>query len=70
MRAAYQYGPTDPGLNRACCDWLGSKLEPGPTLTAYQNLADDVKANWDRLEMELAKLYCNEEEKQMLILGK
>ena len=67
MRAAYQYQTDDARLNEACCSWIGAKLEPGPTLTAYQNLSDATKRDWDALRMELAKLYCNEEEKQSFL---
>ena len=67
VRATYQYADTEADKDRldsACCTWVGSKLEAGPTLTAYQNLAEATRTNWDALNGELAKLYCNEEEKQ------
>ena len=64
VRASYQYQPTDARLNGACCTWIGSKLEAGPTNTAYQNLPATTKNDWALLDRELSKLYCNEEEKQ------
>ena len=68
VRAAHQFAPTEKrNLDNACCSWIGSKLEPGPTLTAYQNLDDATKTNWDDLKMELGNLYCNEEEKQLFL---
>ena len=41
-------------LDEACCNFIGSKLEPGATMTAYQNLSDDIKNDWEDLEAELA----------------
>ena len=68
IRAAYNLanGDKDP-LDAACCSWVGSKLEPGPTLTVYQSLADDIKNNWDRLNDELADLYVDEEQRQLFL---
>ena len=37
-------------LDEACCNFIGSKLEPGATMTAYQNLSDDIKNDWVDLE--------------------
>ena len=67
VKAAYQYPAADARLDDACCAWIGSKLEPGPTLTAYQNLDDATRNDWDDLRMKLAELYCNEEEKQLFL---
>ena len=69
VRAAFQYQTDDARLNEACCSWIGAKLEPGPTMTAYQNLPDTTKRDWDALRMELAKLYCNEVEKQSFLVN-
>ena len=67
IRATYGYAHGDPALNTACCSWIGSKLEAGPTLTAYESLAADIKNDWVRLNNELAILYVNEEEKQSFL---
>ena len=67
VRSAYQYQPTDPLLDRACCDWIASRLEVGATQSAYQNLDDDTKTDWPELRDALAKLYVNEEEKQLFL---
>ena len=67
VRAAYGLAHGDDALNAACCSWIGSKLEAGPTLTAYEGLEDDVKDDWEELNKELSKLYINEEEKQTFL---
>ena len=67
VRAAYGYPVGDVRLGPAYCSWIGSKLEAGPTLTAYQNLGDAVKNDWTRLDGELARLYVNEEERQSFL---
>ena len=67
IRAHFGYAATDARLDRACCSWIGSKLEAGPTLTAYDGLSPVVKNDWDQLEQALSELYCNEEEKQLFL---
>ena len=67
VRSAYQYQPTDPLLDRACCDWIASRLEVGATQSVYQNLDDSIKTNWNDLKTALARLYVNEEEKQLFL---
>ena len=67
VRATHQYTNDrdhEERLNAACCRFIGSKLEAGPTLTAYNNLPTPTKVDWTLLNGELAKLYCNEQEKQ------
>ena len=62
VRAAHglKHGDDDADqLDEACCSFIGSKLEPGATLTAYLGLDDDVKNNWDDLTDALTKLYTN-----------
>ena len=41
IKATYNFSlPTDKdALEEACCSWLPSKLEPGPTLVTYDSLA-------------------------------
>ena len=48
VKATYNYAlPADLiALNAACLSWLGTKLEPGPTLVAYDSLPDTTKADW------------------------
>ena len=67
VRAAHGLAHGDVGLNAACCSWIGSKLEAGPTLTAYEGLSQVVKNDWTQLNAELARLYINEEEKQSFL---
>ena len=67
VRSAYQYGPTDPLLDKACCDWIASRLEVGATQSVYQNLDDAIKTDWTDLRNALARLYVNEEEKQLFL---
>ena len=67
IRATYGYQHGDPALDTACCSWIGSKLEAGPTLTAYESLDREIKNNWERLNNQLAILYVNEEEKQSFL---
>ena len=45
IKATYNFNlPADEdALATACCNWLPSKLEPGPTLVAYQSLDDATK---------------------------
>ena len=70
MRAAHglTHGDDDADeLDEACCNFIGSKLEPGATMTAYQNLSNDIKNDWDDLEEALAKLFVNEEQRQLFL---
>ena len=67
VRATGNFAHNDPRLDQACCSWLGGKLEPGATLNAYQNLPQATKDNWTDVTRELARLFCNEEEKQLFL---
>ena len=67
VRAAYGYAHGDAALNDACCTWIAAKLTAGPTLTAYENLSDEIKSDWEQLDAELSRLYVNEEEKQSFL---
>ena len=70
VRAAHRltHGDEDADkLDKACCNFIGSKLEPGATMTAYQSLSDDIKDDWEDLEAELAKLFVNEEQKRIFL---
>ena len=70
VRAAHnlKHGDDDADqLDDACCSFIGSKLAPGATLTAYLSLDDDVKNDWQDLDDALTKLYTNEEEKQIFL---
>ena len=67
IRASHGLAHGDAALNPACCSWIGSKLEAGPTLTAYESLPDTVKNDWTQLNAELSRLYVNEEEKQAFL---
>ena len=67
IRATYGYAHGVPALDAACCSWIGSKLDAGPTLTAYEGLSAAVKNDWTQLNNALALLYVNEEEKQSFL---
>ena len=51
IKAAYHYDDTVDDerdrLRAACCSWLPSKLEPGPTLIAYEALKAATKEELD-----------------------
>ena len=66
VRAAYGYTAADTdALNAACVSWLPSKLEPGPTLIAYNNLSAEDKARWTRLNNALRSTFADETEKRL-----
>ena len=67
VRATGGFNHNDPRLDRACCSFLGSKLEAGATLNAYTNLPQPTKDSWTDVNRELARLFCNEEEKQLFL---
>ena len=67
VRATGGFGHNDPRLDQSCCSFLGAKLEPGATLNAYNNLPQPLKDNWTDVNRELARLFCNEEEKQLFL---
>ena len=66
-RSAHNYPPGDIRLDDAYCTWIGSKLEVGATLTAYNTLSTATKRNWPLLKSELSRLFMNEEEKQRFL---
>ena len=69
VKAAYNYVlPADlVALNTACLSWLGTKLEPGPTLTAYESLPDTTKADWTLTMDALTDAFANESEKETFL---
>ena len=69
VRATYGFViPADNAkLNAACLSWLPSKLEPGPTLTAYTNLDDDLKATWPILNDALKQVFADETERETFL---
>ena len=50
-------------LDAACCNWLPSKLEPGPTMVAYQALDDAVGDDWDALRDALKDAFEDDTER-------
>ena len=54
-------------LNEACLSWLPSKLEPGPTLTAYKNLDAEAKATWPLLNEALKKIFTDDTERETFL---
>lgn len=69
VQAAYAYTlPADEDvLKTACLSWLPTKLEPGPTLEAYESLSDTDKADWDIAEAALKEAFADEAEKEMFL---
>ena len=69
VKATYGYKlPTDQrALNDACVTWLPSKLEPGTTLDAYEELENDIKNDWEQLEAALREAFANATEKEMFL---
>ena len=69
VKAAYNFTlPTDlVALNAACISWLGTKLEPGPTLIAYESLTDATKADWDLTVTSLAEAFSDESAKETFL---
>ena len=69
VRAAYNYTlPTDiVALNTACLSWLGTKLEPGPTLVTYKSLPDATKDDWTLTVDALSQAFADETEKETFL---
>ena len=69
VRAACGYTlPNDEArLHAECLVWLPSKLEPGPTLTAYEGLEAADKATWQALTDALTKLFVNATERETFL---
>ena len=69
IKAAYNYTlPADLiALNAACLSWLGTKLEPGPTLVAYESLPDADKADWTLTINALSEVFSDETEKETFL---
>ena len=54
-------------LNPACISWLGTKLELGPTLIAYESLTDTTKADWNLTVDSLSEAFSDESEKETFL---
>ena len=69
VKAAYGYTAAADvaALHAACLAWLPSKLEPGPTLTAYKNVAEADKATWTRLNNALKTVFSDETEREIFL---
>ena len=60
--------PTDQhSLDEACLSWLPSKLEPGPTLSAYKNLDAASKVSWPILNDALKVIFADETERETFL---
>ena len=69
IRAHYNYHPGQiVEINNACCHWIGSKLEPGPTLAAYCELAEITQQNWVLLDRALSVKFVDEAERQRFLM--
>ena len=69
VRAAYAFDlPTEQAeYEEACRMWLPSKLEPGPTLVAYDALSDAKKGVWDDLVEALSDAFQDEAQKELFL---
>ena len=69
VKAAYAFNlPADQdALDEACVVWLPSKLEPGPTLVAYDSLDEAVKQNWGDLVDALTTAYADDTERELFL---
>ena len=67
VRAAHGFVLPDDAddLNAECLSWVPTKLEPGPTLSAFTNLDAAQKASWPVLNESLKILFANDEEKDI-----
>ena len=54
-------------LHAACLTWLPSKLEPGPTMSAYTNLSQENKATWPLLDAALRAAFLDETERETFL---
>ena len=69
VRAAHGFSlPTDQGkLDDACLLWLPSKLEPGPTLSAFSKLDGQFKSSWPLLNEKLKEIFANDSEREIFL---
>ena len=69
IRASYGFDPVthQDELERECLSWLPSKLDPGPTLNAYQNIPDPEKASWTRLNAALTAAFADDAERERFL---
>ena len=69
IKAAYDFSlPTDKAeLEAACLSWLPTKLEPGPTLIAYDSLSATDKATWDAVVSALTDAFADETAKEVFL---
>ena len=69
VKAAYAFTLPDDqaALDEACVSWLPSKLEPGPTLVAYDALDADIKANWLDLVNALKEAFDDDTERELFL---
>ena len=69
IKAAYGHSlPRDTvEFYEACMVWLPTKLEPGPTLMAYESLPDAKKRTWTAIETALTDLFADETEKETFL---
>ena len=56
-------------LDAACLSWIASKLEPGPTLIAYQNVPATQKVTWRTLDQALTTTFADETEREKFLSG-
>ena len=69
VRAAHGFSlPVDQArLDDACLLWLPSKLEPGPTLSAFTNIDDHFKSSWSLLNQKLQEVFADDSEKEIFL---
>ena len=69
LKAAYDFRlPTDQAeWDTASLTWLPSKLDPGPTLSAYESLDDTTKSTWAAVKAALETAFSDETEKECFL---
>ena len=63
IRACYNLAADDPRLPGLFIQWISTKLAPGATRAAFENLPDATKANWALLKPALSDCYTDQKEK-------
>ena len=63
VRACYNLKADDPRLPGLFLQWVSTKLSPGPTRAAFENLPAATKADWALLKPALSEAFTDQKEK-------
>ena len=63
IRACYNLKADDPRLPGLFVQWVSTKLSPGPTRAAFENLPAATKATWALLKPALSEAFTDQKEK-------